>query len=70
MSGGITARDFNPSDNADVDTIKEAANKFAEVVKNLPPSRRRSISLMHIETASMFAVKSCFYNDEDERKGS
>lgn len=68
MSGGITARDFNPSNNADVDAIKEAANNFAEVVKNLPSSRRCSIALTHIETASMFAVKSCFYNDDDERE--
>jgi hypothetical protein len=67
MSQDVTAKDFNPSNNALVDEIKEAANALAAVVHKLPRSRRQSIALTHIETASMFAVKAVFYNDENER---
>lgn len=63
----VTAKDFNPSNNELVDELKGAANAFAEVVNKLPPSRRRSVALTHIETASMFAVKAVFYDDENER---
>ena len=51
-----------------VDELKAAANAYAEVVNKLPPSRRRSIALTHIETASMFAVKAVFYDDDNNRK--
>ena len=68
MTSDVTAKDFNPSGSAVVDEIKAAANDFAEVVNRLPASRRRAIALTHIETASMFAVKSVFYDDENERK--
>lgn len=67
MSTDVTARDFNPSNNQMVDDIKNAANEFAKVVESLPESRRKSIALTHIETASMFAVKSVFYTDDNER---
>ena len=67
MNTDVTAKDFNPSNNEMVDEIKAAANALAEVVNKLPASRRRSIALTHIETASMFAVKSVFYNDDNER---
>lgn len=68
MSNGITARDFNPSNDQLVDQIKESANTFANLVKQMPPSRRRSIALTNIETASMFAVKNVFYDDDDNRR--
>lgn len=67
MSTDVTAKDFNPSNNETVAKLKEAANAYAAVVSSLPPSRRRSIALTCIETASMFAVKSVFYDDENER---
>ena len=67
MTTDVTARGFNPSNNELVDELKAAANAYAEVVSKLPASRRRSIALTHIETASMFAVKAVFYNDNNER---
>lgn len=70
MTTDVTAKDFNPSGNELVDEIKGAANVLAEVVNKLPPSRRRSIALTHIETASMFAVKAVFYDDDNERTGA
>lgn len=70
MSTDVTAKDFNPSKNETVDEIKSAANEFAAVVSKLPPSRRRQIALDHIEAASMFAVKSVFYDDDNERTGA
>ena len=68
MTTDVTAQGFNPSGSELVDELKAAANAYAAVVEKLPPSRRRSIALTHIETASMFAVKSVFYNDDNERK--
>ena len=70
MTTDVTAKDFNPSNNEMVDELKAAANAYAEVVNKLPPSRRRSIALTHIETASMFAVKAVFYGDDNERTGA
>lgn len=67
MTTDVTAKDFNPSNNELVAELKAAANAYAEVVNKLPPSRRRSVALTHIETASMFAVKSVFYGDDNER---
>ena len=67
MTADVTAKDFNPSNSEMVSEIKSAANEFGRVVNKLPPSRRRSIALTHIETASMFAVKSIFYGDDNER---
>ena len=72
MTTDVTAKDFNPSGNEMVDMVDElkaAANAYAALVEKLPPSRRRSIALTHIETASMFAVKAVFYNDDNERTG-
>ena len=70
MKSNITAREFNPSSNELVDEIKAKANELAETINKLPSSRRRSIALTHIETASMFAVKAVFYNDDNERTGA
>ncbi|HBB81963.1 MAG TPA: hypothetical protein DC031_01515 [Sulfitobacter sp.] len=67
MTTDVTAKDFNPSNNELVDLIKGKANELAEAVNKLPASRRRSVALTHIETASMFAVKAVFYNDDNER---
>lgn len=69
MSTDVTAKDFNPSNNEMVDELKAAANAYAEVVNKLPPSRRRSVALTHIETASMFAVKAVFYDDDNRKDG-
>ena len=67
MTTDVTAKDFNPSNNELVDQIKQKANELAEVVNQLPASRRRSIALTHVETASMFAVKAGFYDDDNQR---
>ncbi|MBO9430615.1 hypothetical protein [Sulfitobacter sp. R18_1] len=67
MTTDVTAKDFNPSNNELVDQIKQKANELAEVVNQLPVSRRRSIALTHVETASMFAVKAVFYDDDNQR---
>ena len=67
MTTDVTAKDFNPSNNELVSEIKEQANALAAVVDKLPNSRRKSIALTHIETASMFAVKAVFYGDDNER---
>lgn len=67
MTTDVTAKDFNPSNNDLVDLIKGKANELAEAVNLLPESRRRSIALTHIETASMFAVKAVFYDDQNVR---
>jgi len=67
MTTDVTAKGFNPSNNDMVDAIKGRANELADVINQLPPSRRRSIALTHLETASMFAVKSVFYGDDNER---
>jgi len=67
MSTDVTAKDFNPSGNEMVAALKEVANDYAELISKLPPSRRRQIALDHVETASMFAVKAVFYDDNNER---
>lgn len=60
----ITAREFNPSNNEKVDRIKEMINEIGDYIEgNIPPSRRRSISMTKLEEASMWAVKSVFYTD-------
>ena len=63
----ITAKDFNPSNNEMVDLIKSKANDLSDVINQLPDSHRRTVSLDHLEAASMFAVKSIFYNDRSDR---
>lgn len=61
----VTDPTFNPSGSPDVAAIKEAALVFEEVIKqHAPESRRRSIALTHLETASMYAVKAAIMGDE------
>lgn len=67
MTTDVSAKNFNPSNNEMVDEIKNKVNELSEVLNMLPRSRRRSIALTHLETASMFAVKAVFYNDDNER---
>lgn len=67
MTTDVSAKDFNPSNNDMVDAIKGRANELGAVISQLPPSRRRSIALTNLETASMFAVKAVFYGDDNER---
>lgn len=62
--GGVTARDFNPSENPVVDGIKSRVEELAKYInENVPAGRRRSIALTNLETASMYAVKANFYQD-------
>lgn len=62
----LSGRDFNPTENASVDEIKAATDALADVIRRTPASRRRSIALTNLETASMFAVKGLFYDDDDK----
>jgi hypothetical protein len=70
MTTDVTAEGFNPSNNEMVAEIKGKANELADVLNKLPSSRRRSIALTHLETASMFAVKAVFYGDDNEPTGA
>lgn len=55
---------FNPSGDRKVVRIKMAANLLAETIEELPPGRRRSVALTHLETAAMWAVKAAVCGDE------
>jgi len=59
----LSAAAFNPSNSELVAEIKSAVNDLAAVIDKLPPSRRKSIAITHLETASMFAVKANFEPD-------
>lgn len=60
----VTDRSFNPSGSTAIDNIKSASLEFERVVReNTPEGRRQSIAITHIETASMFAVKSAAVGD-------
>lgn len=61
----VTDRDFNPSGSDAVAAIKQAAIDFELVIKrNSPASRRQSVALTNLETASMWAVKAAVCGDE------
>lgn len=61
----ITEREFNPSNNSNIDAIKAKALEFESVInENTPDGRRRAIALTHLETAAMFAVKAAARGDE------
>lgn len=60
----FTDRDFNPSGSDAIAAIKQAAIDFELVIKaNTPPTRRQSVALTHLETASMWAVKAAAVGD-------
>ncbi|MEL6310984.1 MAG: hypothetical protein AAFQ17_01240 [Pseudomonadota bacterium] len=62
---GVTDPKFNPSGNSGINDLKVKANELAALIEAVcPAGRRRSIALTHLETASMFAVKSCAVGDE------
>ena len=57
----VTDPDFNPTQNAQVATLKAGFIELEESIKaNCPKGRRQSVALTHLETAAMFAVKSVF----------
>lgn len=60
----VTDTGFNPSGDPAIHEIKSAANAMAEVIGKLPPSRRRSVALTNLETASMWAVKAAACGDD------
>ena len=61
----ITEREFNPSGNPAIDNIKRAALEFEKVItENTPASRRQSVALTNLETASMWAVKAAARGDD------
>lgn len=61
MPKSFTNREFNPSGSSDVDAIKAAAEKLAEVIADrAPPGALRDKALIDVQSASMFAVKSLF----------
>ncbi len=59
----VTDTKFNPGNNVTIHNIKVAANFMAELIEALPPGRRRSTALTHLETASMWAVKAAAVGD-------
>jgi len=60
----VTDRAFNPSANPAIDAIKKASLEFEQVIRdNTPASRRQSIAITNLETASMFAVKAAAVGD-------
>lgn len=63
----VTDPNFNPSDNAQVGAIRDAANALAALIESLPPGRRRNAALTQLETASMWAVKAAVCGDAKER---
>ena len=64
---GVTSPGFNPSGDQRIDRIKSAIEELASLIEGVcPAGRRRSVALTHLETASMFAVKSCFDPAEGE----
>lgn len=60
----VTDTKFNPSGDPAIDAIKTKANELAAVIESLPPSRRRSVALTNLETASMWAVKAAACGDD------
>lgn len=60
----VTDPKFNPSGNLDIDAIKTKANELAALIEELPPTRRRSVALTQLETASMWAVKAAVCGDD------
>jgi hypothetical protein len=59
----ITDTNFNPSGDPVIASLKEKANELAALIEALPQSRRRSVALTHLETASMWAVKAAACGD-------
>ena len=59
----VTDPKFNPSGDPLIAEIKEASNALAAVSEKLPASRRRSVALTNLETASMWAVKAAVCGD-------
>ena len=61
MNNAVTDRSFNPSNSEKVDALKAAALAYEEAIRaNTPAGRHQSVALTHLETASMWAVKSLF----------
>lgn len=59
-----TDQSFNPSGDPVIAEIKAASNALAAAIEKLPPGRRRSVALTHLETASMWAVKAAAVGDD------
>lgn len=59
----VTDETFNPSGDQMVARIKAKANELAEIIEELPASRRRSVALTQLETASMWGVKAAVCGD-------
>ena len=59
----VTDPKFNPSGDPLIAEIKEAMKRHAAVIEKLPASRRRSVALTNLETASMWAVKAAVCGD-------
>ena len=59
----VTDRDFNPSQNEQVDAIKAKVIEMEELLLQLPAGRRRSVALTKLEDFSMWAVKSAVVGD-------
>lgn len=59
-----TLRNFNPSENLVVDSIKKIADELINYInENVPAGRERSIAVTNIEQGAMWAVKANFVDN-------
>ena len=62
----VTNPKFNPSGNPDVSRLKAAGLDLGNMIESLvPPGRRRSVALTHLETTMMWAVKAAIVGDNE-----
>lgn len=60
----VSDPNFNPPGPPAIQAIKEKANELAALIEaEIPPSRRRSVALTQLETATMWAVKAAAVGD-------
>ena len=59
----ITDRNFNPSNNPQINQIKKKLLELESVITDLPPGRRRNAALTQLEYAGMMAVKAAAVGD-------
>lgn len=59
-----------PETIVEIEKYRDLVQKLAEVfIMLVPPSRARSITLTHLEEATMWGVKAMILRDKDEENG-
>lgn len=59
----ITDRNFNPSNNPNIDLIKTKLIELEDAIMQLPSGRRRQAALTQLEFGGMMAVKAAAVGD-------